>query len=156
MVLYSPFIHHMAMPPWESRKPNAYACGSKCIDAAIQAVRIAYALEAQGMFNEAYALTVDVLAIAATTLLAVESRAPANVSAEVLRKCSRDARTLMVGLALQNNAAARCFESLTVLLNSIARRETFKADMLPSLYMRMSRMLQPSQRPPLAIQTCRI
>jgi hypothetical protein len=113
MVLYSPFIHYMANPPWEPRKANAYASGSKCVEAAVQAVRIAQGLDAQGMLNEAYALTVDVLALAATTLLAVELRAPEHIAAKVLRT-SRHSKALMEGLAQHSNAAARCLESLMV------------------------------------------
>lgn len=107
-------MHHIANPPWEARKAHAYACGSKCVDFAIQAVRIAQALDARGMLNEAYPLTVDVLAIAATTLLVVELRAPKDVAAEIPRKTSRSAKTLLEGLAQHNNAAARCLESLLV------------------------------------------
>ena len=87
-------MHHVAKP-WQSRSPNAYACGSKCVEAAIQAVRTAEALDIRGMLNEAYALTVDVLAIAATTLLVVELGAPNDGRAETVVRTSRTAKALL-------------------------------------------------------------
>ena len=112
-MLYSPFLHHVAKP-WEGRSPNAYACGSKCIEAAIQAVRTAEALDIRGMLNEAYPLTVDVLAMAATSLLVVELGAPEDGMADTVRRTSKNAKTLLEGLAQKNNTAAQCLESLTV------------------------------------------
>ena len=106
-------MHHVAKP-WEGRSPNAYACGSKCVEAAIQAVRAAEALDIRGMLHEAYALTVDVLAIAATTLLVVQLGAPNDDTADAVVSTSRTAKTLLEGLAEKNSTAAQCLESLMV------------------------------------------
>lgn len=112
-MLYCPFMHHIAKP-WQGRSPNAYACGLKCIEASIQAVRTAEALDIRGMLNEAYSLTVDVLAMAATTLLLVELGAPDSGTAETARRTSGKAKALLEGLAQKNSTAAQCLESLTV------------------------------------------
>lgn len=113
LTLYCPFIHHVAKT-LEDRSPNAYACGSKCIEVAIQAVRTAEALDIRGLLNEAYPLTVDVLAIAATCLLVVELGAPSDITADTVRRTSKNAKTLLQGLALRNSTAAQCLESLAV------------------------------------------
>lgn len=105
---------HYVAKPWEVRSPNAYARGSKCVEAAIQAVRTAEALDIRNMFHEAYALTVDVLAMAAVTLLVVELGAPDDGTADTVGRTSRNAKSLLEGLAQQNRTAARCLESLTV------------------------------------------
>jgi len=114
MVLFSPFIHTLTNPPYQAQRANAHSNASKCVDAAIQAVRIAQVLDAQGMLSEGHALSVDPLAIAATTLLAVELRAPEAIAVTAAKKASRGAKTLLEGLARYNNAAAGCLESLLV------------------------------------------
>lgn len=119
LTLYCPFLHHVANP-LGGRSANAYACGSKCVEAAVQAVQTAEALNGRGMLNEAYALTVDVLVVAATTLLAAQLGDPEDGSFLMMRSTSRTAKTLLEGLAKRNSAAAQCLESLraSTLLNS--------------------------------------
>jgi hypothetical protein len=46
------------------------------VDAAVEAICIAEMMAERDMLNEAYALTVDVLVMAATSLLVVELGAP--------------------------------------------------------------------------------
>lgn len=87
---------------------------SKCVEGAIDAVCIAEAMSAQGMLCEAYALTVDVIAIAATTLLVVELGAPGGMLAARAKSSSRKAKVLLEILARHNCSAARCLDSLTV------------------------------------------
>ena len=106
-------MHHVAKP-WQSRSSNAYACRSKCVEAAIKAVRTAEELDRRRMLNEAYALTVDVLAIAATSLLVVELGAPDDDMAETVVRTSKTAKTLLEGLAEKNSTTAQCLESLIV------------------------------------------
>ena len=94
LTLYSPILHH-TVKPHGSRKPNAYAYGWKCVDAAIDAICIAEAMAEQNMLSEAYALTVDVLVMAATTLLVVELGDPDNCMADRVRESSRKAENLL-------------------------------------------------------------
>jgi hypothetical protein len=50
MVLYRPFIHHIAKRKTDHDFDNrAFACASACINAALQVVRLDEALEAQGV-----------------------------------------------------------------------------------------------------------
>lgn len=112
-MLYCPFLHHVAKPS-NSRGQNAYACGSRGIEAAVQAVRTADALNGRGLLNEAYALTVDVLAMAATTLLVVELGSPDHIVVNAVKESSRTAKMLLEDLAKQNSTAAQCLESLVV------------------------------------------
>ena len=84
------------------------------MEAAVLAIRTAEALNMQGMLHEAYALTIDVLAVAATTLLAVELGAPENDTFHMVGSASRNAKKLLEGLAKENSAAAQCLESLMV------------------------------------------
>lgn len=106
-------MHHVAKLPQEAQA-NAHVDGITCVVAATQAVRIAQILSTRGLLNEAYALTVDILVLAATTLLAVECRAPKGVSTDMLRRTSHSARSLLEGLAQHSDAAEQCLESLLV------------------------------------------
>ena len=80
----------------------------------MQAIRTANVLESRGMLNEAYALTVDVLAMAAVILLVVELGGLTCPTMETVRVTSRNAKTLLECLAQRNCAAAQCLESLMV------------------------------------------
>jgi hypothetical protein len=85
-----------------------------CMEAAIEAVRLAEVMDAQGILYEAYAFTVDLVAMAATSLLVVELGTPGDVSVSRVGSSSRKAKVLLESLALKNCAAARCLESLMV------------------------------------------
>jgi hypothetical protein len=113
LTLYSPILHHVVKPRG-TRKPNAYAYGWKCVDAAMNAVCIAEAMAEQDMLHEAYTLTLDVLVMAATALLVVELGDPDNGMADRVRKSSRKAKTLLKTLGPKNRSAAVCLESLMV------------------------------------------
>ena len=67
---------------------NAYACASKCIQAAIQTVCTEEPLDLRGMFDEAWPLTIGVLAIAATSLLVAELRALKDDTTETVVRTS--------------------------------------------------------------------
>jgi hypothetical protein len=122
LTVYSPILHHV-VKPHESRKPNAYAYGWKCVDAAMEAVSIAEAMAERGVLYEAYSLTVDVVVMAATALLVVELGAPDNGMADRVQESSRKAKTLLETLARKNCAAARCLESLKVRLSSVQHQD---------------------------------
>ena len=111
--MYSPFVHYVAQPH-ESHSPLAYAYGSKCVEAAISAVRTAKALDDREILHEAYCLTVDVLAMAATTLLVVGLGSPDESTAEAVRESRMTSKALLEKLALKNASAAKCLESLIV------------------------------------------
>jgi hypothetical protein len=113
LVLYCPFLHHI-LKPFEQRSPSANSAALRCVEAAIEAIRIADAMEAQGMLYEAYAITVDIFAMAATSLLVVELGAPGDVLATRAKSSSSNAKSLLENLASRNCSAARCLESLTV------------------------------------------
>jgi len=81
---------------------------------AIDTVSIANAMDVRGMLYEAYALTVEVITMAATVLLFVETCAPGDELAARAWASSSQARVLLEILARQNCAAARCLESLNV------------------------------------------
>jgi len=100
--------------PLRSRSPHAFGTGTRCVEAAIQAVRTAEVLESRNSLNEAHAFTIDVLAMAAITLLVVELGAPAYATADMVRKASKRAKTLLESLAKNNWAASQCLESLAV------------------------------------------
>lgn len=117
LTLYSPIVHHVVKPRG-SRKSNAYAHGWKCVDAAIDAICIAEAMAERDMLSEAYALTVDVLVMAAITLLVVELGDPDNCMADHVRESSRKSENLLRALSQQSCSAAGCLESLKVSLLS--------------------------------------
>jgi hypothetical protein len=109
LTLYSPILHH-TVKPHGSRKPNAYAYGWKCVDAAIDAICVAEAMAEQNMV------------MAATTLLVVELGDPDNCMADRVRESSRKAENLLRTLSHQNCSAAGCLESLKVSLVSFCVR----------------------------------
>jgi hypothetical protein len=113
MLLYCPFLHHI-LKPSEQRSSSADAAALRCVEAAIETVRLAEAMEDQGMLYEAYAFTIDLIAMASTSLLVVELGAPGDVSVARVKPSSKKAKMLLERLALRNCAAARCLESLTV------------------------------------------
>ncbi len=127
LVLYCPFLHHIAQPS-ERRKPNAYACGLKCVDAAVLAVLTVETLGAHGMLYEAHALTVDILTMAATALLVVELGDPEGSLRVRVHNTSNIARVLLGGLAQTNSAAYQCLESLLVRLSYYDRLAELSAD----------------------------
>lgn len=113
LTLHCPLLHHI-LKPWEERNPSVQTAVTRCVEAAMEAVAIAEAMESRGMFREAYALTVDILAMAATSLLVVELGAPGDYMADRARMYSKKANVLLEILARQSCAAARCLESLNV------------------------------------------
>jgi hypothetical protein len=84
------------------------------VDAAIQAICIAETMAERDMLNEAYALTVDVLVMAATSLLVVELGAHDDGVIDRVGKSSRKARQLLEILSQKSCSAAACLESLEV------------------------------------------
>jgi hypothetical protein len=99
-LLYCPFLHHI-LKPYEQRSTSANTAALGCLDAAIEAVRLAEVMDAQGILYEAYAFTVDL-------------GTPGDVSVSRVGSSSRKAKVLLESLALKNCAAARCLESLMV------------------------------------------
>ena len=153
--MYSPFVHHVVQPQ-EAHSPFAHAYGSKCVAAAISAVWTAQELDNRGMLDEAWCLTVDVLAMAATTLLVVGLGSPLESTTHAVRESSSAAKALLEKLASRNASAARCLESLAV--SWIHTREPDHLLMIPnadrtsSLYIavpphRHRPTTQPNQQP---------
>lgn len=93
--------------------------------AAVDTVAIATAMDGRAMLYEAHALTVDVLTMAATVLLFVQTCAPGDELATRARISSGQARVLLEILARQNCAAARCLEALTVSIFSHDRERAY-------------------------------
>lgn len=87
---------------------------SRCVEGAIDAVCIAETMSAQGILYEAYPLTIDVLVMAATTLLVVELGAPDDMLAVRAKGSSRKAKELLETLARKNFSACRCLGTLIV------------------------------------------
>lgn len=112
-MLHCPLLHHIVKPS-STRSPSAYAAASKCVEAAIETIRVADAMQSLGVLHEAYAFTVDILAMAATSLLVVELGSPGDPLVDRTRTTGRTAQVLLQGLAVQNCSAARCLDSLTV------------------------------------------
>lgn len=108
-------MHHLATSRegWDANS-ETYATG--CIKAALQAVRIAEALSIRGLLHEAYPLTIDVLVMAAISLLVAQLGASplTDDGTHTIEDASRTARALLAGLALKNSTAAQCWESLQV------------------------------------------
>lgn len=113
LVLYSPFLHHI-LKPKEHRSSSADMAASRCVEGAIDAVCVAETMSAQGILYEAYPLTIDVLVMAATTLLVVELGAPDDMLAVRAKGCSRKAKKLLETLARRSFSASRCLGALIV------------------------------------------
>ena len=112
-MLYCPFLHHVTKP-WEQRSPSANTAASTCVKAAIETIHIAESMEARGILYEAYAFTIDVIAMAATSLLVVELMPPGDALADHAKRNSWKAYALLETLALRSCAAARYLDSLLV------------------------------------------
>lgn len=115
MVVYFPFLHYASQPNAHDN-PAAMECCRKCIRGAMTAVQTAEMLDSLGMFNEAYPLTLQVLAFAATALLVVEM---SIADIELVHRAqigSRRARALLAKLSMSSVAAAQLLSSLQVCL----------------------------------------
>ena len=114
-MLYSPFVHHFVNLT-EIGNANAYICGSNCVEAAIQAIDTAKALDDSGLLLEAYPLTMDVLALAATVLLVADVETPHDDKTHAVRRASLICWALLGKASLKNIAAANCLASLMVIV----------------------------------------
>ncbi|KAM0724329.1 hypothetical protein Q7P37_000211 [Cladosporium fusiforme] len=113
LISYCPFLHHITKP-LDQRTSSANTAVSKCVEAAIETVSIAKTLEIKRMLYEGYAFAVDVVAMAAISLLVVELGAPDDALAITAASSSRKAKVLLEVLALRSCSAAQCLTSLTV------------------------------------------
>lgn len=114
LLLYSPFAHYLTMPTVEINSPP-YTLGLKAVNAALHAIQVAELLHKQLRLDEAYFLTVDVLVIAATTLLVFElgSGRESPWVHEALH-ASGIAKGLLLEMSLHSQTAAHCWEALAV------------------------------------------
>lgn len=71
-------------------------------------------MDARAMLDEAYAFTVDVLVMAATSLLVVELIPPGDTLAAYAKVSSWKAKALLEKLASQNRTAAQSLDGLAV------------------------------------------
>lgn len=80
MVLYRPFLHHALKNMRSSSKISikAYACGSACINAAMQVVWLAETLETHNLFNEAHWFTTLIISFTVS-----------QMPTTVLKRCTR-------------------------------------------------------------------
>lgn len=99
---------------FKERSRSPHDAVASCVGAAVDAVAIANAMDGRAMLYEAYALTVEVLTMAATVLSFVETCEPGDELAARARVSNSQARVLLETLARQSCAAALCLESLNV------------------------------------------
>lgn len=118
LLLFSPFVHHLADSTVE-RGSHEYYFSWKCVQAALQAVKIADLLHKGLHLNEAYFSTVDVLAFAAMTLLVAELGSCDNAILSEALKSGKRAKELLLMLSLQSQTAAECWEALSVCWTSL-------------------------------------
>ncbi|CAK3810541.1 fungal-specific transcription factor domain-containing [Lecanosticta acicola] len=113
LLLFSPCVHHLADPNVEKGTPEYYF-GTRCVQAALKAVKLADLLHKGPHLNEAYFSTIDVLAFAAMTLLVVQlGSSDGSLLGEAIKSGKR-AKELLLMLSLQSRTAAECWEALSV------------------------------------------
>jgi hypothetical protein len=113
LLLYTPFVHHLAQPSTD-RTSEAYVYGAKCVQAALGAVRIAGELQQRYQFNEAYFNAVEVLVYALMVLHIVELGSSDGDFLRDAIAANRQAKELLMNLALQSTTASECLDALTV------------------------------------------
>ncbi|KAL1581737.1 hypothetical protein WHR41_09427 [Cladosporium halotolerans] len=141
LVLYSPLLHHI-LKPMEHRSSSADMAASRCVEGAIDAVCIAETMRDQKILYEAYPLTIDVLVMAATTLLVVELGAPDDMLAVRAKGSSRKAKELLETLASKNSSASRCLGALTPLYQVT---DGFAEALVPSANQRLESPILPQR-----------
>ncbi|KAK0860523.1 Gypsy retrotransposon integrase-like protein 1 [Friedmanniomyces endolithicus] len=114
MVLYRPFLHHALRSPKQMGRTSlkAYACGSDCVKAAMQAVWLLERLEASAMFSSALwfiKLIVSFTAAILSLFVTCNYGAPTvDETADAVRRmrelCARHSR--------ESDALKRCLEFL--------------------------------------------
>ena len=123
-MLYCPFTHHV-MKRKDEINSAAYICGLKAMNAAIDAVHTAEALNDRGLLHEGTSLHIEVLVMATMTLLAIELGAPDNKRVDAVKASSMTARLLLETLAQKNYTATQCLQSLAVSLIAKALRTSY-------------------------------
>ncbi|TKA82903.1 hypothetical protein B0A55_01167 [Friedmanniomyces simplex] len=114
MVLYRPFLHHALRDTQQMGRTSlkAYACGSDCVKAAMQAVWLVERLEASSMFNSALwfiKLIVSFTAAILSLFVTCNYGAPTvDETADAVRRI----RELCARHSHENDSLKRCLEFL--------------------------------------------
>lgn len=126
MVLYRPFLHHVAktIRPYREVRYKAYACGSACVKAAMQVGWLAETLESHGLFNGANWFVSYSVSFAATVLMLFTLSNHDDDSIQAEKEAAQRLKDLLGRHADQNPAARRSSAFLQV---SVENRGT--ADM---------------------------
>lgn len=116
MVLYRPFLHHAAkdLRPFCEIHYKAYACGSACVKAAMQAVWLAEALDGRGLFNEAHWFVTLTVSFAATILKLFVLSNEGDPTIRETAEAAERIRELLARYAERSASARRCSVFLEV------------------------------------------
>ncbi|KAK4505531.1 hypothetical protein PRZ48_003494 [Zasmidium cellare] len=128
LILFSPFVHHLANSPGVSSIME-YNYAYRAFQAAINAVRIAQVMHKRLWLNEAHGVTLDALAFAGVVLLAVEQTSAVSHLLVEAVQCSKQAKELLLLLSLQNPGAAEIWGvlSMSETLMKNENSQSFKA-----------------------------
>ncbi|EMD01178.1 hypothetical protein BAUCODRAFT_135907 [Baudoinia panamericana UAMH 10762] len=117
LVLYRPFLHHALRD--SSRQTNrpslkAYACGSACIKAAMQAVWLVERLEASGLFNPSQWFVTFTIFFAAVCLALFVSSNEGAPTVDETADAVRRIKDVCARHAAKNENLGRCLKFLQV------------------------------------------
>ncbi|KAF2161373.1 hypothetical protein M409DRAFT_59088 [Zasmidium cellare ATCC 36951] len=113
LILFSPFVHHLANSPGVSSVME-YTYAYRAFQAAVNAVKIAQVLHKRLWLNEAHGITLDTLAFAGVVLLTVEQTSAVNhLLVEAVQR-SKQAKELLLLASLQNPAAGEVWGVLSM------------------------------------------
>ena len=124
MVLYRPFLHHALR---QVRRPSrkslkAYACGSACIKAAMQAVWLAERLEASSLLNAALWHATFTITFTAAVLCLFTTSNRGTPAVDGTEDGVKRIRELCARHAGGNDSLRRCLQFLDVCLSRHAAR----------------------------------
>lgn len=111
LILFSPFVHHLANSPGISSIME-YNYAYRAFQAALSTVRVAQVLHRRLWLNEAQCVTLDTLAFAGMVLLAVERTSAVSYLLVEAVQCGKQVKELLLLVSLQNPAAAQLWEVL--------------------------------------------
>ena len=114
MVLYRPFLHHALKNMRSSSKISikAYACGSACINAAMQVVWLAETLESCHIFNEAHWFTTLIISFTAACLALFVMSNEGDPTLKETEAAAQKMKSLCYRHSAHNASMLRCYQFL--------------------------------------------
>lgn len=142
MVLYRPFLHHALRNAGNGSRTSlkAYACGSACIKAGMQAVWLVEKLEASSLFNSSLWFIKFIITFTSACLTLFVTSNAGGPTVDETADAVRRIKELCRRHAHENDSLRRCLNFLEVRYNSTLRMTIAPTDFQQSVPMHGKRI----------------